>query len=255
VRTYVDSTDQSQRQQFSDKGDKFRDCLNDVARHFFGTPNRALCNMHVLRWNERGSFCVDTRKGSWFDFEANEGGGTLDLVMRELKLSTRAEAAQWLEDEGFIRSDREPRPKTNGKSPGDPTGTPTEKYHYINLEAECLFYVQRYENPKDFRPFLPSGKKGLPDRSKLIVYRLPEITEAVSVGRTIYICEGEKDVHTAVDRLKIDATCNQGGCGGGWLEQYNETLRGVDVVVIPRALSARRRSPRASPASPPRSGS
>jgi len=183
VRTYVNPTDEGQHR-FSDNGDKFRDCLNDVARHFFGTPNRALSKGSEMRYGSRGSLSVDIKKGVWRDHETGEGGGTLDLVMREMKLSTRAEAAQWLEDEEFIRSDREPRPRPNGRARG-PTGTPTEKYHYVSLDADCLFYVQRYENPKGFRPFLPSGKMGLPDSSKLIVYRLPEIIEAISLGRRI----------------------------------------------------------------------
>jgi putative DNA primase/helicase len=146
-------------------GDKFRDALNDVARHFFGTPNRALSKGSEMRYGSRGSLSVDIKKGVWRDFETGEGGGTLDLVMREMKFSTCAEAAQWLEDEEFIRSD-EPKPKPNGRARG-PTGTPTEKYHYINLDAECPFYVQRYENPKDFRPFLSNGKMGLPDGDRL----------------------------------------------------------------------------------------
>jgi len=33
--------------------------------------------------------------------------------------------------------------------------------------------------------------------------------------------------------LGVDATCNQGGCGGGWRPQYNETFRGADVVIVP----------------------
>jgi RecA-family ATPase len=81
---------------------------------------------------------------------------------------------------------------------------------------------------------------GLPDDEQLVVYRLPEITEAISLGRRIYICEGEKDVHTAV-ALGVDATCNQGGCGGGWRAQYNETFRGADVVIVPDNDDAGRR--------------
>jgi hypothetical protein len=233
VSPYGNPTDQGQRR-FSGNGDKFRDALNDVARHFFGTPNRALSKGSEMRYGSRGSLSVDIKKGVWRDHETGEGGGTLDLVMREMKFSTRAEAAQWLEDEGFIRSDRstEPKSKPNGKRGGEPTGTPTEKYYYINLDAECSFYVQRYENPKDFRPFLPNGKMGLPDDDQLIVYRLPEITEAISLSRTIYIFEGEKDVNAGVE-IGLDATCNQGGTGGGWRDQYNETFRDADVVIVP----------------------
>jgi len=232
------SEDATRRQDLrrADDFDKFRDCLAEVARYLLGPPNRKLCKMHELRWGERGSMVVDTRKGVWHDKEKNEGGGTIALVMRETGLTTHAEAARWLEDHGFIRSD-EPRSKPNGKGP---TGTPTEKYHYVNLDGECPFYVQRYENPKDFRPFLPSGKMGLPDDERLIIFRLPEITEAIAAGRTVYITEGEKDCEAAV-AIHLDATCNQGGTGGGWRPQYNEAFKGADVVIIPHNDEAGRK--------------
>ena len=94
MRTYVNSTDQGQHRS-SNNGDRFRDCLADVAHHFFGPPNRALSKMHELRWGERGSLSVDTRKGVWRDHETGEGGGTLDLVKREVPSCTdNAAAAQ-----------------------------------------------------------------------------------------------------------------------------------------------------------------
>src|SRR5262245_4638636 len=208
--------------------------------------------MHELRWGERGSLSVDTRKGVWRDHETGEGGGTLDLVKREVPSCTdNAAAAQWLEDEGFIRSDREPRPKANGKHSssaksekpkkrihGDrhPTlGKPAKEYDYSNADGKLVFQSVRFE-PKTFRPRQPDGNggwfwdlQGLDD--KLVLYRLQEITEAVSLGHTIYILEGEKDVLTAVE-IGLDATCCQGG-SSGWRSIYNETFRGADVVITP----------------------
>jgi hypothetical protein len=212
--------------------DKFRDCIGDVARHLLGPTNKKLSKMHELRFNARGSISVDLRKGTWFDHETGEGGGTLDLVMRELKC-TKAEAAAWLEDKGFISSSlryHDDSDQPERRKSGGPTGTPTEKYPYIK-DAELIFYVQRYENPKDFRPHLPSGKMALPPDDRLILYRLKQITDA-PIGVPIIICEGEKDVHTA-EGLGLVATTNQGGCGGKWLPQYSETLRGRDVILTP----------------------
>jgi putative DNA primase/helicase len=234
VRTYVNSADQGQHR-FSDNGDKFRDALNDVARHFFGTPNRSLSRGSEMRYGSRGSLSVDIKKGVWRDHETGEGGGTLDLVMREMRFTTRAEAAQWCEDKGFIRSD-EPRPKPNGKGPA---GTPTKKYHYTNLKGESPFYVQRYENPKDFRPFLSNGKMGLPDGEQLVVYRLPEITEAIAQEREVDIFEGEKDADAAAE-IGLNATCCQGG-SSGWRSIYNETFRGANVRIVPHNDDAGRK--------------
>jgi Protein of unknown function (DUF3987) len=228
------STEKSQQHQFSGNEDKFRDCIADVALHLLGPSNRKLCKMHELRWGERGSFMVDTKKGTWSDFETDEGGGTLDLVKRELKFATNAEAAQWLEDEGFIRSDRTngtTKSRANGNDHG-PTGELERKYYYTDAAGEVMFEVWRYMNPKDFRPYY-DGRFRLPPREKLVVYRLPEVIQGVIDRKTIYICEGEKDVDTAVERFDLIATCNQGGTGGGWREQYNETFRGAEVVIIP----------------------
>ena len=265
MRTNVNPADQSQPQ-VSDSRDKFGDCIADVARHFFGPPNRALCKMHELRWGERGSFSVDTQKGVWRDHETGEGGGTLDLVKREVPSCTdNAAAAQWLEDNEFIRSDREPRPKANGKSAGKPKkeerlhtsgdrhpklGKPATTYPYWNATGDKLLCeVARFE-PKTFRPRQPDGNggwfwdlQGLDD--KLVVYRLPEITEAIAAGHPIYIFEGEKDANAAVE-IGLDATCNQGGTGG-WRDQYKETFRGAEQSSLPTMMtpgaSLRRQSP------------
>jgi hypothetical protein len=184
-----------------------------------------------MRYGSRGSLSVDVKRGVWRDHETGEGGGTLDLVMRKLKLATRAAAAQWLEDEGFIQSDK-PKPKSNGKAHG-PTGELERKYYYTDATGEVVFEVWRYMNPKDFRPHLPSGRAGLPPADKLVVYRLHEIVEAIKLKKTVFIFEGEKDVDTAVEQFDLIATCNQGGTGGGWREQYNETFRDADVVIVP----------------------
>jgi hypothetical protein len=77
--------------------DKFRACIGDVARHLLGPTNKKMSKMHELRFNQRGSISVDLRKGTWYDHETGEGGGTIALVMRERKC-TNAEAAKWLED-------------------------------------------------------------------------------------------------------------------------------------------------------------
>src|SRR5262249_53991702 len=156
-----------------------------------------------IRYGTRGSLCVDIKKDVWRDHESGEGGGVIALVIREGKAHDAASAAQYLEDNGFIRSDRDAKlngSKPNGKDrDSEPLGTLPDRYPYHDLDGELVFYVERYENPKNFRPHLPSGKRGLPaDRSKLVLYRLFQITEAVALGHTIYICEGEKDVHTAL---------------------------------------------------------
>ncbi len=73
-------------------------------------------------------------------------------------------------------------------------------------------------------------RKGLGDVAPTL-YRLPELTEALRSGRTIYIPEGEKDVEN-LRKLGLEATCNSGGAGK-WREGYSKILAGADVVVLP----------------------
>ena len=62
------------------------------------------------------------------------------------------------------------------------------------------------------------------------MYRLPDLIKAVAAGSTIYLCEGEKDANNLIN-LGFAATTNAGGAGK-WLREYNEFLRGSDVVLL-----------------------
>src|SRR4051794_31574504 len=63
----------------------FTQIIGPLAQSFFGEPNRAMSSEFELRYGARGSLSVDLKKGTWFDHEADEGGGVLDLVTRETK--------------------------------------------------------------------------------------------------------------------------------------------------------------------------
>jgi hypothetical protein len=65
-----------------------------------------------------------------------------------------------------------------------------------------------------------------------VLYRLPEVTEAVRAERQIFYVEGEKDVENLV-KVGRDATTNSGGAGETWRNEYGEVLRGATVIFIP----------------------
>ena len=111
-------------------------------------------------------------------------------------------------------------------------------YDYINEDGELLYQAVRYE-PKDFRQRAPNPDgtwrwsiKGV----RRVLYRLPEVLVAAAEGRTVYICEGEKDVEAARS-LGLVATCNamgaDNGTGNKWLPEFGEVFRGASVVVVP----------------------
>jgi putative DNA primase/helicase len=101
-------------------------------------------------------------------------------------------------------------------------------YDYTDESGRLLFQVVRYE-PKDFRQRRPGdgcwiwNMKGVSP----VLYRLSEILRRDS--ETVFVCEGEKDVHT-LEAWGLPATCNPMGAGK-WRPEYSESLRGLSVVI------------------------
>jgi hypothetical protein len=103
------------------------------------------------------------------------------------------------------------------------------EYPYHDEHGVHLFDVVRFE-PKDFRQRAASGvwnMKGV----RRVPYRLPQLLDAVKKDRTVFACEGEKDV-LALVALGLVATTNAGGAGK-WRPEYAEHFRGARVVILP----------------------
>lgn len=117
----------------------------------------------------------------------------------------------------------------------NPTPNPTAAvYDYLDEQGTLLFQVVR-TTAKDFlqrRPD-PAKKSGWTwklDNTRRVLYRLPQVLAALGEGRTVWIAEGEKDVHS-LEALGLVATCSPGGAGK-WRPEYAEHFTdGVNVVV------------------------
>ena len=106
-------------------------------------------------------------------------------------------------------------------------------YDYRDETGDLLFQVVRFV-PKDFRQRRPDGKGGWIwslGETRRVLYRLPEIMEAVASERTIFLAEGEKAVDALV-KLGVQATCSSGGAGK-WLKEHSQHLAGAHVVILP----------------------
>ena len=114
--------------------------------------------------------------------------------------------------------------------------TAEDKYTYTDEAGTPLFQVRRAPG-KQFTQWSPNGDRWRPGLhgARRVLYRLPEIIEAVKRDRTIYLVEGEKDVERAralYDPLvRMIATTNPGGAGK-WRDEYSEVLRGARRVEI-----------------------
>ena len=95
--------------------------LPDVARRLLADrPCRELGG--DLRYGSRGSLVVHPQAGTWHDFEADAGGGTLALVEHVLQ-TDRAGALRWLVDAGLIAPPS--GPDARPAAPRRPGGTST----------------------------------------------------------------------------------------------------------------------------------
>jgi len=106
-------------------------------------------------------------------------------------------------------------------------------YDYLDAGGTLRFQVVR-RSGKKFLQRQPNGKgdwiwnaKGVPP----LIYRLPEVREAIPSGRTVFITEGEKDADRLAG-LGLTATCNPGGAGK-WRPEYSAHLHGAHVVILP----------------------
>nr|WP_298797648.1 VapE domain-containing protein [uncultured Acetobacter sp.] len=201
----------------------FKACMPHVARALLGEPNASLSNKTEWRFGSRGSLSVDLSKGTWYDNEAGEGGGAIDLVMRHQSVP-KAEAVKWLQDHGHIEKP-EAKPQAKARI--------VQAYDYVTADGELLFQVCRMD-PKDFRQRKPVdgggwswSTKGLPR----LLYRLPDVLDAIQQNQTIYIVEGEKSADK-LHSLELTATCSPGGAGK-WKPDCTRSLRGADVVILP----------------------
>lgn len=64
-----------------------------------------------------------------------------------------------------------------------------------------------------------------------VLYRAPQVAQAVRDGVVVYVPEGEKDVHTA-EGLGLVATTNAQGANTRWTEDQIDALAGAAVVVV-----------------------
>lgn len=106
-------------------------------------------------------------------------------------------------------------------------------YDYVDEEGTLLYQVVRYTNPKGFSQRRPDGHdgwlwnlNGVPQ----LLYRLPEVLEAIAMGKPICIAEGETDVNTLRQHGYI-ATCNSGGAKK-WRDEHSQALKDAAEVII-----------------------
>ena len=189
-------------------------------------------------------FAINTKKGVWHCRGCDKGGDVIELV-------------EHLDGVDFIHAVEtltgEPPPKANGKRHRHALRqVVTATFEYQDESGAVVYVIERVEYQAASNGSSILTKSGKPKKSfrqrrpdpdhpgewiwnvggvAKIPYRLPELIEAVAAGHPIYIPEGEGKVN-ALREIGIAATCNPGGAGK-WLPEFNQYLRGADVVLLP----------------------
>jgi len=188
------------------------------AKQIGGNEHKALCLFHE---DTDPSLNFNDQTGQYFCHGCGKKGDFLHFYGKINNLDTRRDFGKIL------------------KGIADDFGIPVEQkkaklvktYDYVDADGNLLFQVCRMD-PKDFRQRRPgvNGKwiwKMKGSGVQRVLYRLPEVLKADEV----IICEGEADT----DNLyKIGFTATTSPCGAKkWRDEYNDTLKGKDIVLVP----------------------
>jgi hypothetical protein len=112
-------------------------------------------------------------------------------------------------------------------------------YDYTDEAGQVLFRKVRTAAKKFWQQH-PDGHGGWVSGIKNIrrvLYRLPELIEAIATERTVLVAEGERDVNS-LHKMNVPATCNPEGASEPgkkpkWRAEISEALRDADIVIIP----------------------
>lgn len=112
-------------------------------------------------------------------------------------------------------------------------------YRYTDESGALVSEKIRHE-PKRFSQRYPDGDGGFvyqrPKHAPPVLYRLPEVKAAIADGRTVFVCEGEKDADRLA-KLGLVATTNVEGAAqpdqvAKWRTEYTAQLSGAARVIL-----------------------
>ena len=181
-----------------------------------GDEYQATCPFHE---DKNPSFNFNDQTGQYFCHGCNKKGNAIHFYAKINGLDTKRDFPKILKG---IANDFS-IPYEEQKHHIDKT------YDYTDAEGHLLYQVVRM-NPKDFRQRRPGNNgnwiwnlKGIDP----VLYQLP----ALMTANEVLIVEGEKDVDNLMDLELTATTCPMGA--KKWRPEYNEPLKGKDIVLIP----------------------
>ena len=193
--------------------------MEQVARHYWGEPTKK--SGMKLRWGNKQGREADLRKGVWFDYELNCGGGVVDLV-KHFEGATLGGIGKVLQNKFGIAGPQVVQLK--------PREFLSKVFDYFDEHGELRYQVLRYE-PTRYIQRRPDGDDWVYNMEGVepLPYRLPDML--AKPDATVFVVEGEKCAD-ALAKLGLIATTSHGGAGK-WREPLNEYFEGRRVIVLP----------------------
>ena len=113
-----------------------------------------------------------------------------------------------------------------------------QEWHYTDEEGVTLYIKQRYKTTdakgKDYKLIKvdEAGRRHatLGD-ARIVPYKLPELRDAISKGRYVYLTEGEKAADAVISLGSVATTSHAGS--GTWPDAITEYFAGANVVILP----------------------
>jgi hypothetical protein len=193
--------------------------MEQVARHYWGEPTKK--HGTKLRWGNKQGREADLRKGVWFDYELNLGGGVVDLV-KHFEGATLGGIGKVLQNKFGIAGPQVVQLK--------PREFLSKVFDYFDEHGELRYQVLRYE-PTRYIQRRPDGDDWVYNMEGVepLPYRLPDML--AKPDATVFVVEGEKCAD-ALAKMGLTATTSHGGAGK-WREPLNEYFEGRRVIVLP----------------------
>lgn len=133
----------------------------------------------------------------------------------------------------------EPRPELLSRiQPPAITRQLEQEWTYTDEEGVVLFIKQRYKTTdskgKDYKLIKvdEAGRRhATMGDARIVPYRLPELLDAISKGRYVYLTEGEKAADAIISLGSVATTSHAGS--GHWPEAITQYFAGANVVILP----------------------
>jgi len=202
--------------------------LRDWCARLHGEIGRDEHGDEVIRCPGPGHSPGDRSLSVWLDPDAPQGFRVHSFADDDFAM-----LRDYVRDTCHAPEFKPAKAKANGHA--KPARQVVEHYVYQGPDGEPVQRVTRYY-PKAFSQSRPVGSGwepgGIPNKRR-VPYRLPEIIEAIGLGRIVYVLEGERAVQRAWE-VGLPATCSSGGAGK-WSETMSPWFAGAQVIILPDA--------------------